>query len=136
MAQNINAIKGNVRAKGEDVLVSDMHFGEQTTSGGIIIGNDDGKTRGVYPRWAKVFSKGPNNKDEFEVGNWILVMHGRWTRGIKINVDNNDIEIRKVELTSILAYSEEKPNELQIGSEYSDGAHATIDPSAFVSPQY
>ena len=136
MAQNINAIKGTVRAKGEDVLVSDMHFGDQVTKGGIIIGNDDGKTRGVYPRWGKVFSKGPDNKDDFEVGDWILVMHGRWTRGIKINVDNNDIEIRKVELTSILAYSKEKPTGLQIGSEYSDGSHATIDPSAFVNPSY
>ena len=70
MAQNINAIKGTVRAKGEDVLVSDMHFGDQLTKGGIIIGNDDGKTRGVYPRWGKVFSKGPDNKDDFEVGDW------------------------------------------------------------------
>jgi hypothetical protein len=136
MAQNINAIKGDVRAKGEDVLVSDMHFGEQTTAGGIVISSDDGKTRGVYPRWAKVFSKGPNNKDEFEVGNWILIMHGRWTRGINIETEDGTVEIRKVELTSILAYSEEKPDQLQIGAEYNDGAHATVDPSAFVSPQY
>ena len=133
MAQNINAIKGTVRAKGKDVLVSDMHFGDQVTSGGIIIGNDDGKTRGVYPRWGKVFSKGPDNKDDFEVGDWILVMHGRWTRGIMINIDDNDIEIRKVELTSILAYSKEKPTGLQIGGEYADGEHATVDPSAFVN---
>lgn len=136
MSQNINAIKGNISAKGEDVLVSDMHFGDQVTQGGIIIGDDDGKTRGIYPRWAKVYSKGPNNKDDFAVGDWILIMHGRWTRSIKINVEDNDIEIRKVELTSILAYSTEKPDELQIGAEYSDGAHATIDPSTFVSPQY
>ena len=44
-----------------------MHFGEQVTQGGIILGNDDGKTRGIYPRWAKVFSKGPENKDEYSI---------------------------------------------------------------------
>ena len=37
MAQNINAIKGTPKAKGEDVLVTEMHFGEQVTASGIII---------------------------------------------------------------------------------------------------
>ena len=133
MAQNINSIKGNPRAKGEDVLVTEMDFGEQTTASGLIIKSDDGKTHGIYPRWAKVFSKGPKNKDEFQVGDWILVMHGRWTRALKINTSDGEIEIRKVELTSILASSTEKPDGLQIGKEYADGEHATIDPSAFIN---
>ena len=132
MAQNINAIKGTPRAKGEDVLVSDMQFGEQVTKGGIILGNDDGKTRGIYPRWARVFSKGPDNKDEFEVGDWILVMHGRWTRGINVETAGGEIEIRKVELESILAVSSERPEGTQIGAEFADGEHTTIDPSSFL----
>ena len=133
MAQNINAIKGTPRAKGEDVLVTDMHFGEQTTAGGLIIKSDDGQTRGIYPRWAKVFSKGPDNKEEYTVGDWILVMHGRWTRGVNVETPNGELEIRKVELESVLAYSDRKPDGLQIGSEYSDGEHATIDPSSFIN---
>ncbi len=32
----------------DQVLVTDMQFGEQKTSGGIILGDDDGKTRGIY----------------------------------------------------------------------------------------
>jgi hypothetical protein len=132
MAQNINAIKGTPRAKGEDVLVTDMHFGEQKTAGGLIIKSDDGQTRGIYPRWAKVFSKGPDNKEEYAAGDWILVMHGRWTRGINIQTEDGEIEIRKVELESILATSSEKPDGVQIGGEYADGEHATIDPSSFV----
>jgi hypothetical protein len=132
MAQNINAIKGTPRAKGEDVLVTDMHFGEQKTAGGLIIKSDDGQTRGIYPRWARVFSKGPDNKEEYAVGDWILVMHGRWTRGINIETAEGEIEIRKVELESILAYSDAKPDGLRIGSEYADGEHATIDPSSFL----
>jgi hypothetical protein len=133
MAQNINAIKGTARAKGEDVLVTDMHFGEQTTASGLIIASDDGETRGIYPRWARVYSKGPNNRDDFQVGDWILIMHGRWTRGINIQTEDGEIEIRKVELESILATSSEKPDGLQIGAEYADGEHATIDPSSFIN---
>jgi hypothetical protein len=38
-----------------------------------------------------------------------------------------------VEAESILAYSETKPEDVQIGAEYKDGEHATIDPSSFVN---
>jgi hypothetical protein len=41
-----------------------------------------------------------------------------------------------VETESILAYSEEKPEGISMGAEYSDGEHATIDPSAFMGEQY
>ena len=133
MAQNYTAIKGTPKAKGDDVLVVDMHFGEQTTASGLILKSDDGNTRGIYPRWGKVYSKGPRNKDEFKVGDWILVMHGRWTRGLKIETENDgEIEMRRVELESILAYSEEKPDGIQIGAEFTDGQAATIDPSTFM----
>lgn len=133
MAKNINAIKGTPRAIGKRVLVTDMYFGEQTTKGGIILGNDDGKTRGIYPRWAKVYSKGPENTDPYKVGEWILVEHGRWTRGLKLDTKEGEIEVRMVEETAILAYSDSKPESVQIGAEYTDGEHATIDPSAFVN---
>jgi hypothetical protein len=80
-----------------------------------------------------VYSKGPNNKDEFKVGDWILIMHGRWTRSLSLDTPDGEIEIRKVELESILAMSNEKPNDIQIGAEYTDGEHATIDPSSFIN---
>ena len=133
MSSNINAIKGTPRAFGNNVLVTDMHFGEQVTKSGIIIADDNGSTRGIYPRWAKVYDKGPNNKDEFTVGDWILIPHGRWTRSVKVETKTGEVEIRKVELESILATSKEKPNGLQIGAEYADGEHATIDPSSFIN---
>jgi len=132
MAQNLKAIKGTPRAVGNRVLVTDMHFGEQVTQGGIILGNDDGKTRGIYPRWAKVFSKGPENKDEYSIGQWILIEHGRWTRAMKMDTDDGEFDIRMVESESVLAYSDEKPESVSIGAEYSDGEHATIDPSSFI----
>jgi hypothetical protein len=112
-----------------------MYFGEQKTKGGIIINDDDGKTRGIYPRWAKVYSKGPDNKDDYEIGQWILIEHGRWTRAMLIDDGHSEKEVRMVEAESILAYSDEKPESVSIGSEYSDGEHATIDPSSFMGQQ-
>jgi len=132
MAINVNTIKGKPKAIGDRVLVSDMHFGDQTTASGLIIKSDDGKAHGVYARWGKVFDKGPRNKDPYNVGDWILVEHGRWTRGFKVEVDNEELEIRMVETESILAMSDEKPSGVQIGKEFSDGP-ADIDPSSFIN---
>ena len=133
-AQNINAIKGTPRAIGDRVLVTDMDFGEQTTASGLIIKADDGTTRGIYPRWARVYSKGPTNVDDYEVGHWILIEHGRWTRGLDLETnEGNAITIRMVENESILAYNEEKPTGVNIGQEFADGEHATIDPSQFIN---
>ena len=133
MAQNLKPIKGTPRAVSDRVLVTDMHFGEQVTKGGIILGNDDGKTRGIYPRWAKVYSKGPLNKDQYDVGQWILIEHGRWTRSMLLEAEEGEIEVRMVDADCVLAFSDEKPESVSIGAEYSDGKHATIDPSSFVN---
>lgn len=124
-------IKGNVRPIHGDVLVTNMHFGEMKTKGGIIIQSDDAKAHGVKPRWAKVYAKGPENKDPYSVGDWILIEHGRWTRKIEIEVDNEKLEIQKVEVDSILAWQEDEPDTNYMGQEYSDGATATFSPEMF-----
>ena len=122
MAININTIKTNgLRAIGNRVLVTDMYFGEQTTSSGLIISTDDGKERGIYPRWAKVYAKGPENEDTFDVGQWILIEHGRWTRGMALDVNGEELEVRMVEAESILAYADEKPDGLNIGNTTGNG---------------
>lgn len=136
MAVNINTLEGKPRAIGNRVLVTDMYFGEQKTKSGIVLTNDDGSTRGIYPRWCQVYSKGPENHDEYKIGDWILVEHGRWTRAFNMDDGTGAKDYRMVETESILAYSEEKPDDVQMGKEYSDGEQATIDPSAFVNPQY
>ena len=122
MSLNINTIKAKkVRAVGNRVLVTDMHFGEQKTASGLIISSDDGKERGIYPRWGKVYSKGPENNDEFEIGQWILIEHGRWTRGLNIETEEGEITVRMVEAESILAYSDEKPDGLSMGNTTAHG---------------
>ena len=134
MAYHLKTFKGKPKAVSDRVLVSDMFFGEQKTKSGLIIGDDNGKVRGIYPRWGKVFSKGPRNKDDYSISEWILIEHGRWTRGIEVEFDGEKHELRMVEAKSVLAYSQEKPNdELRVGTEYTDGQHATVDPQHFVN---
>ena len=132
MSINLNTITGTLKPIGNRVLVKNMYFGEQKTAGGLIISDDDGKTRGIYPRWGQVHGKGPDNKDDYAVGDWVLVEHGRWTRGVKIDEGEGELELRMVEAESILAFSSEKPEDVFIGQEYSNGDTATIDPSSFV----
>ena len=97
-------IKGSLKPIQNRVLVSHMHFGEQKTAGGLIIRSDDGETRGIYPRWGKVYAKGPTNDDAYEIGDWVLVEHGRWTRSIDLVKDDGEkLVIRMVEAESILA---------------------------------
>lgn len=132
MSINLNAVNGTLRAVGNRVLVTDMYFGEQTTKSGLIIKDDNGSTRGIYPRWAKVYAKGPDNKDEYQIGQWILVEHGRWTRGMKIETNGQEIEVRMVEAESVLAMSDEKPNGVSMGSEYENGAGVDIRPEDFM----
>jgi len=126
MAQNLNALVGKPKAIGKRVLVSDMYFGEQTTASGIVLSNDNGKVRGIYPRWAKIYNKGKENKDPFDKGQWVLIEHGRWTRGFLVNDGEQEIELRMVDPEAILAYADEKPESVQLGSEYSTGDVATI----------
>ena len=127
---NLHVIEGQINPIQDNVLVSDMYFGEQTTEGGLIISDDDGKTRGIYPRWGKVYKKGPNNKDPFEVGQWILVEHGRWSRGFRINDGNGEKTLRLIDRKSVLLYSDKKPTGAQLGKEFSDGP-VSISPDTF-----
>lgn len=124
-------ISGTLTPIKNRVIVSDMYFGEQTTKSGLILRDDDGTTRGIYPRWGKVHAKGPENNDPYQVGDWILVEHGRWTRSINIDEGSGEIELRMVEAESIIMWSNEKPNGVQIGAEYNDGESTTFDPSSF-----
>ena len=117
MAINYKTIKGTLSPIGDRVIVSNMHFGEQRTRSGLIIRDDNGTNRGIYPRWGQVHSKGPKNTEAYNIGDWVLVEHGRWTRGINIDEGDGEKELRMVEAESILMYSDAKPEGIQVGQE-------------------
>jgi co-chaperonin GroES (HSP10) len=110
----MNVVKGKLRPLHDNVLVTDMSFEEQTTASGIIVQSDDGKSHGVKPRWCRVWAIGPEQKD-VKVGEWIYVDHGRWTRGVKVEDNGNEIVIRRVEVSSILLQADEKPSDVYLG---------------------
>jgi co-chaperonin GroES (HSP10) len=83
-----------------------MKFDVRLSSGGIILPNDDMKSSGIRPRWAKVYAVGPEQKD-IKVGEYILISHGRWTRGIKIEDEEGEKTIRKVDPNDILMVSDD-----------------------------
>lgn len=108
----MNVVKGKLRPIRNNVFVSDMDFDMRVSTGGIVLPSDDGKTEGIKARWGKVFAVGHEQKD-VRVGEWILVEHGRWTRGISVESENgNEIVIRRVDTDCILATADEKPNDV------------------------
>ena len=78
------------------VLVSDMHFGETKTKGGI------------HPRWGKVYAIGDQQED-VKVGEWVMVSHGRWSRGFKVKKDGVELEVRMIDENDILLVSDDEP---------------------------
>ncbi len=109
----MNVVKGKLKPLRDNVLVTDMSFEEQTTASGIIIQSDDGKTRGVKPRWCRVWAIGPEQVD-VKVGEWIYVEHGRWTRGVKVEEDGVETTIRRVDTAAILLQAEEPPSDIYL----------------------
>jgi len=92
------------------VLVSDMHFGETKSKGGIILIDDDGSESGIHPRWAKVYAIG-NKQEDVKVGQWILVSHGRWSRALKVKKDGVELDVRMIDENDILLLSDEEPDQ-------------------------
>ena len=90
------------------VLVCRMRFGDVKTRGGIIMLDDDGKGLGIHPRWCQVYAVGPKQED-VKVGQWLLVAHGRCTRGMVVDKDGVKEEVRMVDEKDILLVSDEEP---------------------------
>jgi co-chaperonin GroES (HSP10) len=99
------------------VLVSDMHFGETKTAGGIILTDDDGTESGIHPRWAKVYAVG-KEQDDVQVGQWLLIAHGRWSRALKVKKDGVELEVRMIDENDILLVSDNEPEQNRLKAGY------------------
>jgi co-chaperonin GroES (HSP10) len=107
-----------LQALSDSVLVEDMTFDERLSNGGIVLLNDNGKSSGIRPRWGRVYAIGPDQQD-VRVGEWILVAHGRWTRGLDIEDDAGKHTIRKIDPKDILMSADERPSDVT----FSDAIH-------------
>jgi hypothetical protein len=98
----------SLRALNDHVLVSEMNFSGRKLSSGIFLLNDDLRTSGIRPRWAQVYAVGPDQQD-IQVGQWVLVSHGRWTRGVKIEDTDGEVTIRRIDPNDVLLVSNTEP---------------------------
>ena len=94
----------------DSVIVGDMTFDERISTGGIVLLNDNGKSLGIRPRWGRVYAVGPDQKD-VQVGEWVCIAHGRWTRGIEIEDESGKQTLRRVDPKDILIQTDEEPKD-------------------------
>jgi hypothetical protein len=102
-----NQVPG-IRAILDHVIVTDMDFKGRKLSSGIMLLGDDGTADGIRPRWAKVYKVGPD-QHEVKVGQWVYVEHGRWTRGLEIEIDGVEFTVRRVDPKAMIFVSDEPP---------------------------
>jgi len=104
-------IEGEIKPLHDSVIVTDMDFNDRKLASGILLLGDDGKTDGIRPRWSKVYAIGPEQQD-VQVGQWILVEHGRWSRGLKIVKDGEEFVIRRADPEAIMFVSDQEPENI------------------------
>ena len=110
-------VNNDIKPLKKRVLVSDMHFGERKSAGGIIMMDDDGSEGGIHPRWGKVYAVG-KLQDDVKVGEWVMVAHGRWSRAFKLKRKEKgsagdigvELEVRMIDENDILLVSDEEPD--------------------------
>jgi hypothetical protein len=104
-------IDGEIRPLRNSVIVTDMTFEGRQLSSGIVLLGDDGKTDGIRPRWARVYAIGPEQSD-VRVGQWVLIEHGRWSRGLKILKEDQEFTIRRADPEAIIFVADERPDNI------------------------
>ena len=102
-------VENDIKPLKKRVLVSDMQFGATKSKGGIILLDDDGTEAGIHPRWAKVYAVG-DQQDDVQIGQWLLIAHGRWSRAFKVKKDGVELEVRMIDENDILLVSDEEPD--------------------------
>ena len=105
MPINYTRIEGQFMPLRDGILVRNMEFGEQRTASGLIIASDDGKSSGIHPRWGEVIAIGRDQLD-VSVGQYVLVSHGRWSRGFELNGET----VRTVDPSDVLGVQDQEPN--------------------------
>ena len=87
------------------IFVSHLDEGMHKTAGGIILTDDAVTERGIRPRWAKV-ALVADDVDYVEVGEWVLIEHGRWTLRTPIDIDGETVNVWMVDPAALMMASD------------------------------
>lgn len=105
-------VTGKVIPLRDNVIISDMNFGDIKTASGILIPTANGKTTGIHPRWGRVWAVGDKQQD-VQIGDWVLIEHGRWSRTVEVeNADGSITEVRLVDNNAIMLIADEQPSDM------------------------
>ena len=104
-----------IRPLRERVLAELMGLDDRVTASGIIIKSEDGKDRGVRPRWARVRLVG-EGIDWIEPGQYVLVAHGRWSRQFECEHNGEKLKLVHLDNKECLIVSDEEPTDDFVGS--------------------
>ena len=97
----------NIRPLRGRVIGVIIDRGNRKTAGGIIMLDDDGTAAGVRPRWFRVHALSDSCKEDYAVGDYILVEHGRWSR--EFGGIGNESGLCAIEEKSVMMMSNDQP---------------------------
>jgi co-chaperonin GroES (HSP10) len=104
-----------IRPLKERILAELLGLGERVTSSGIVIAGENGKDRGVRPRWARVHLVG-EGIDWVKPGQYLLVAHGRWSRQFECEHEGQKLKLVHLDNKECLLVSDELPDDDYVGS--------------------
>lgn len=96
------------------VLAELLGLDERVTASGIIIQSENGKDRGVRPRWAKVRLVG-EGIDWVKPGQYVLVAHGRWSRQFECEHNGEKLKLVHLDNNECLIVTDEEPHDDFVG---------------------
>jgi co-chaperonin GroES (HSP10) len=95
----------------DQVFVADLESGMTITHGGLIIPDDNRTNRGIRNRWARVYAVGPDVED-IQVGEWVLIEHGRWTNGIDFEENGKAMKLWRIDWPdAVILAGDENPSD-------------------------
>ncbi len=113
----MNVVKGKIRPLRNRILVKSIDKGERISKGGIILRSADEVSdggHGIRPRWAEVYAVG-SGIDWVQPGDFVLMENGRWSRGVQVEDDGQEFDLRVADPEGILGKSDTRPDDLQDG---------------------
>ena len=103
-----------IRPLRERVLAELLGLDTRVTASGIIIQSENGKDRGIRPRWAHVKLVG-EGIDWVQPGQYVLVAHGRWSRQFECEHNGEKLKLVHLDNKECLIVSDELPEDDYIG---------------------
>ena len=103
-----------IRPLSNRVLAELMGLDDRVTSSGIIIKSENGKDRGIRPRWARVVLVG-EGIDWCKPGQYVLVAHGRWSRQFECEHAGEKLKLVHLDNKECLIVTDEEPQDDFVG---------------------